>query len=93
MIPHNSPQRIAPECPPHDTGYAVFSDDPTLTLLGIQHRRVIDENGDTVWKTLYAQVCNVKEVKRIKRRMSQLKKSLTLMPKHRRKARRNKHAT
>jgi hypothetical protein len=85
----NITPRTAFEILPHDAGYAEFVDDDTLELCGIQHRRVADENGDTVWKTLYLQFCRPKEVKRIKRRMARLKKSLTLMPKHRRKARRN----
>ncbi len=86
MLAPNRPQGIAPECPPHDAGYAAFVDDPTLMLLGIQRRRVTDENGDVAFKTLYLQVCNRKEFKRIKRRVNQLKKSLTIMPKHKRKS-------
>lgn len=86
MLQPNKPQGIAPECPPHDSGYSAFVDDPTLTLLGIQRRRVVDENGDVAFVTLYRQVCNAKEFKRIKRRVNQLKKSLTIMPKHKRKA-------
>jgi hypothetical protein len=82
---HNITPRTAFEILPHDNGYAAFVDDPTLTLLGIQRRRIADENGDAVWKTLYLQVCNAKEVKRIKRRMSQLKKSCIVKYKHKRK--------
>jgi hypothetical protein len=83
MLPPNNAPRPAFEILPHDAGYAPFVDDDTLELRCIQHRRIIDENGDAVWKTLYLQVCRPKEVKRIKRRMSQLKKSLTRIPKHR----------
>jgi hypothetical protein len=71
------------EMPPHDEGYAAFADDPTLALRGIQHRRTLDVNGEFVWTTLYLQTCNAKEVKRIKRRLTQLKKSCVI--KHRRK--------
>jgi hypothetical protein len=75
------------EMPPHDPGYAPFADDPTLELIGIQHRRTTDEHGEITWKTLYLQVCNAKEVKRIRRRMNQLKKSCIVQYKHKRKSR------
>jgi hypothetical protein len=70
----------------HDPGYAEFVYDHTLELRGIQHRRVVDENCDTVWKTLYLQVCNAKEFKRIKRRAAQARKSMIVKFKPRRKA-------
>jgi hypothetical protein len=88
MLPPNKLTRITPECPPHDPGYAAFVDDPTLILAGIQRRRFTDENGDVAFKTLYLQVCNRKEFKRIKRRAAQARKSLTVTFKPKRKQRR-----
>jgi hypothetical protein len=75
------------DMPPHDEGYAAFADDPTLALRGIQHRRTVDEHGEFVWTTLYLQTCNEKEVKRIRRRLGQLKKSCVIKHPHKRKSR------